>query len=151
MKIDLESIKKLSENLNKYNLTEATLEMKDIKLTIKKEIPKVETVYQEIMKPVKSHEMIHQNHEVIEAVPEENNNYETIDSPMVGTFYRAPAPGAEPFVKEGQEIKAGDILCIVEAMKLMNEVKAVKNCRIEKILAEEGKVVKKGDTLFLIS
>lgn len=151
MKIDLESIKKLSENLNRFNLSEATLETKDMKLTIKKEIPKEETLYQEIVKSPKPHQIFSIDDVATDLPVEEKIDFESIQSPMVGTFYRSPAPGAEPFVKEGQEIKVGDTLCIVEAMKLMNEVKATKNCRIEKIVAEEGKVVKKGDALFLIS
>lgn len=150
MKLDLESIKKLSENLNKYNLKEATIETKEIKLTIKKEIPTQEIIYKEVAKaPKKSYE------ESLEVetpkVEEISSNFEGMVSPMVGTFYGAPAPGAEPFVVEGQEVKAGDVLCIVEAMKLMNEVRATKNCKIEKIVVVEGAVVKKGDNLFLIS
>ncbi|MGL4254521.1 MAG: acetyl-CoA carboxylase biotin carboxyl carrier protein [Fusobacteriaceae bacterium] len=150
MKLDLESIKKLSENLNKYNLNEATIETKEMKLTIKKEIPTEEVTYKEIIKTPKDlREELQEREEA--KIEEISSNFEPLASPIVGTFYRSPAPGAEPFVTEGQEVKVGDTLCIVEAMKLMNEVKATKNCKIEKIVAEEGKVVKKGDPLFLIS
>lgn len=150
MKLDLESIKKLSENLNKYNLNEATIETKEMKLTIKKEIPAEEITYKEVVKAPKISREEPQEREEAKA-EEVSSNFEALTSPIVGTFYRSPAPGAEPFVTEGQEVKVGDTLCIVEAMKLMNEVKATKNCKIEKIVAEEGKVVKKGDSLFLIS
>lgn len=150
MKLDLESIKKLSENLNKYNLKEATIETKEIKITIKKEIPVEEVLYKEIVKnPKISYEEFSEKEKIKNE--EIQSNFEAMISPMVGTFYKSPAPGAEPFVVEGQEVKIGDTLCIVEAMKLMNEVKATKNCRIEKIVAEDGKVIKKGDQLFLIS
>ncbi len=73
-----------------------------------------------------------------------------VKSPMVGTFYRAPAPDAEPFVKEGDRIEKGDILCIVEAMKLMNEIKAEVSGVVEKIMVENGQPVEFGQVLFLI-
>ena len=75
---------------------------------------------------------------------------EVITSPMVGTFYKSSAPGNPPFVAEGQSVSSGETLCIIEAMKLMNEVKAHKNCTIVKILVEDGELVKKGDKLFVI-
>ncbi len=74
----------------------------------------------------------------------------TIEAPMVGTFYRAPAPDAEPYVKEGDAIKAGQTVCIVEAMKLMNEVESSVAGRVVKILVETGQPVEYGQPLFLI-
>ncbi len=73
-----------------------------------------------------------------------------VKSPMVGTFYRAPAPDAEPFVKEGDYVKEGQTLCIIEAMKLMNEIKAEVSGRVEKILVENAQPVEYGQVLFLI-
>jgi len=74
----------------------------------------------------------------------------TIEAPMVGTFYRATAPGADPYVREGDEIKEGQILCIIEAMKLMNEIEAKVAGRIVKILVENGLAVEYGQPLFLV-
>lgn len=74
----------------------------------------------------------------------------TIEAPMVGTFYLAPAPEAEPYVKEGDVIKAGQTLCTVEAMKLMNEVESNVAGRVVKILVENGQPVEYGQPLFLI-
>lgn len=71
-------------------------------------------------------------------------------SPMVGTFYRAPAPDADPFVKEGDSIRAGQVLCIVEAMKLMNEIESEVPGRILKILVENGQPVEFNQPLFLL-
>ena len=71
-------------------------------------------------------------------------------SPMVGTFYRAPSPGAKPFVEEGDIINPGDVVCIIEAMKLMNEIKAEVKGEIIKILVENGEPVEFGQPLFLI-
>ena len=73
-----------------------------------------------------------------------------IKSPMVGTYYRAPAPEAPPFVEVGQEIQIGQVLCILEAMKLMNEIKAEIKGRIVKILVENGQPVEFGQPMFIV-
>jgi acetyl-CoA carboxylase biotin carboxyl carrier protein len=98
-------------------------------------VPKVETekVSVEITKP-----------------EEAEGNLVPIKSPMVGTFYRAPAPGAKPYVDVGEVISAGQVVCIVEAMKLMNEIESEVAGRVVKILVENGKPVEFGQTLFLI-
>ena len=73
-----------------------------------------------------------------------------VESPMVGTFYRAPAPGADPYVKEGDVVQKGTVICIIEAMKLMNEIEAEIKGRIARILVENGQPVEFGQTLFLV-
>ena len=74
----------------------------------------------------------------------------TIEAPMVGTFYRASAPEATPYVSEGDVIKEGQVLCIIEAMKLMNEIEAKIAGRIAKVLVENGQPVEYGQALFLV-
>ena len=74
----------------------------------------------------------------------------TINSPMVGTFYRSPAPGAKSFVEIGQSVKAGDTVCIIEAMKLMNEIEAECDGVIREVLVENGSPVEFGQPLFVI-
>ncbi len=74
----------------------------------------------------------------------------TVEAPMVGTFYRAPKPDAPPFVNEGDAIKEGQVLCIVEAMKLMNEIEARVAGRIVKVLVENGQPIEFGQPLFLM-
>jgi len=74
-----------------------------------------------------------------------------IKSPMVGTFYRAPAPEAPPFVEEGQLVKAGQTLCIIEAMKLLNEIEADVSGKVVKILVGNGQPVEYGEPLFIIA
>jgi acetyl-CoA carboxylase biotin carboxyl carrier protein len=74
----------------------------------------------------------------------------TVEAPMVGTFYRASSPGAEPYVKEGDVVKEGQILCIIEAMKLMNEIESKTSGRVVKILIENGNPVEFGQPLFEI-
>jgi len=74
-----------------------------------------------------------------------------VKSPMVGTFYRAPSPDAEAFVKEGQKVSKGDVLCIIEAMKLMNEIEAEYDGVVEKVLAENASPIEYGQPLFIIT
>jgi acetyl-CoA carboxylase biotin carboxyl carrier protein len=74
----------------------------------------------------------------------------TVEAPMVGTFYRASSPTAEPFVREGDVVKEGQVLCIIEAMKLMNEIESKAAGRIVKILVENGQPVEYGQPLFLL-
>ena len=74
----------------------------------------------------------------------------TVTSPIVGTFYRSPSPDADPYVEEGDFVKKGQVLCIVEAMKLMNEIESEMDGRVHKILAEGAKPVEYGQPLFLI-
>lgn len=73
-----------------------------------------------------------------------------VKSPMVGTFYRASSPGAKPFVELGQQVKEGDPLCIIEAMKIMNEIEADKSGTVTQILCENGQAVEYGQPLFVI-
>ncbi len=74
----------------------------------------------------------------------------TVEAPMVGTFYRGPSPDADPYVREGDVIKEGQVLCIIEAMKLMNEIESKVPGRVIRVLAENGQPVEYGQPLFLI-
>jgi acetyl-CoA carboxylase biotin carboxyl carrier protein len=75
---------------------------------------------------------------------------EIVRSPMVGTFYRAPAPGSAPFVEEGQKVKAGDTLCIIEAMKILNQIECEQAGTVRRILVENGQPVEYNQPLFVI-
>jgi acetyl-CoA carboxylase biotin carboxyl carrier protein len=81
--------------------------------------------------------------------PEEPKGH-VVKSPMVGTFYRSPGPGAKAFVEVGQAVKPGDTLCIIEAMKLLNEIEAEVAGSIKEILVENGQAVEYGQPLFVI-
>ena len=83
-------------------------------------------------------------------IVERPGNMATIEAPMVGTFYRASSPTAEPYVREGDMVKEGQIVCIIEAMKLMNEIESKVAGRVAKILTENGQPVEYGQPLFLI-
>ena len=153
MKIDLKMIKDLAESIEKYNLNEVVVESEGAKVTLKKENKVVQPEQVIVAKtPAVTAAVDFVQEEVAskqEEVKEEVEG-EVITSPMVGTFYKSSAPGNPPFVAEGQSVSSGETLCIIEAMKLMNEVKAHKNCTIVKILVEDGELVKKGDKLFVI-
>lgn len=85
------------------------------------------------------------------AAPVAAEDTRTINSPMVGTFYRAPSPGAKPFADIGQKVKAGDTVCIIEAMKLLNEIETEYDGVIKEILVENGQPVEFGQPLFVIA
>lgn len=146
MKIDIETINELAQNIDKYNLNEIVIESEGKKIVLKKENLKAVNsftapVQEQVMEEIPKEET---------EVKENEDTLEYILSPMVGTFYTSSAPGNPAFVRIGTEVGMGETVCIIEAMKLMNEVKAEKNCKIIKILVEDGQVVKKGDKLFAI-
>ncbi|MCP1289249.1 MULTISPECIES: acetyl-CoA carboxylase biotin carboxyl carrier protein [Chromobacterium] len=85
-----------------------------------------------------------------EAAAPANNDKNAMKSPMVGTFYRSPSPGAKSFIEVGQSVNAGDTLCIIEAMKLMNEIEADRSGVVKAVLVEDGQPVEFGEPLFII-
>jgi acetyl-CoA carboxylase biotin carboxyl carrier protein len=84
------------------------------------------------------------------AAPKTRPNEHVVTAPMVGTFFAAPSPGAKPFVEIGEEVKVGQVLCIIEAMKMMNQIEADKGGRITSIMAHNGDPVEFGQPLFVI-
>ncbi len=82
--------------------------------------------------------------------PKPRPNEHVVTAPMVGTFYAAPTPGAKPFIEIGDEVKAGQVLCIIEAMKMMNQIEADKAGRVTSIMAKNGDPVEFGQPLFVI-
>ena len=147
--IDLELIEKLAENMNEHSLNEISLEVGEQKLVLKKEKKAVETVItaapQKTVSAAKPVEKTEKKEKSLEGV-----SGNAIISPMVGTFYRSPAPGAEVFVQEGQNIKAGDPVCIIEAMKMMNRIEADKAGVVKAILVNDGEAVEFDQPLIVI-
>jgi acetyl-CoA carboxylase biotin carboxyl carrier protein len=84
-----------------------------------------------------------------QAVAEEIQGH-SVNSPMVGTFYRSPSPGSKPFVEEGQTVAVGDTLCIIEAMKILNQIESDKAGTVKQILVENGQPVEYNEPLFII-
>lgn len=151
MKLDLESVKKLAKSIEEHNLSEISVEVNGTKLTMKKEELRQEVVTSNI-KYVEQPTLTNKEIEIeeIESSEEVVVEGKEIVSPMVGTYYSAPSPDSEDFVKIGDKVEIGDTVCIVEAMKMMNEVKSSVAGTIVALRAENGKVVKKGDILFLV-
>lgn len=150
MKLDLESIKKLAKSIEEHNLSEISVEIDGTKLTMKKEDLRQEMITSTIK--YAEQPIVHSKEIQIEEIdtPLEVLEGKEIISPMVGTYYSAPSPDSEDFIKIGDKIEIGDTVCIVEAMKMMNEVKSPVAGTIVALKAENGKVVKKGDVLFLV-
>ena len=84
------------------------------------------------------------------AIPAQEQYKEVIKAPLMGIFFRGSTPSAPPFIKEGAQVAKGDVICLIEAMKVFNEVRADFPCIIKKVLVENGKPIKQGDALFAI-
>lgn len=144
--IDLELVNKLANKINENSLNEISIEKGDEKITLKKEVKSKSVIYS------KSHFNKKTDHITNKNIPikKETIKGNIILAPTVGTFYGSAAPGTAPFVMEGNQIQAGDTVCIIEAMKMMNEVTSKFNGKIVKIFVEDGTVVQRGDQLFVV-
>lgn len=143
MKLDLEQLRELIRLLDESNLTEIEVEHDDDRIRVRRDAPVVSSAVTQPTTPPSS----------VGGVPESQDASEGalyVTSPFVGTFYRAPSPDADPFVEVGDEVVAGQVLCIVEAMKLMNEIEAEAAGVVIEVLVENGKPVEFGDKLFRI-
>ena len=140
MKIDKKLIKELVDNLKEFNLSELEYQDGEIKIKVSKANKMIETP--------KTSAVVSQNKAVLK-------NSEDIDgirikSPIIGTAYLAPEPGAKSFVKIGDKIKKGQTVMIVEAMKTMNHVPSTNDGEVKKILVEDGQPVEFGQTLIIL-
>lgn len=144
-------IKILDEIIKKIegkNIEEVSIETEEGKIKVKQYIGPKEIVSENYPK-VEVKEVITSETPKVE-VQKEEKNYHVIKSPLVGTFYRAPSPGAPPFVEEGDIVSKGQVLCIIEALKVMNEIESDIDGKIVKILVENGQPVDYGQELFYI-
>lgn len=146
--MNLDQIKALVEMIDASNLTELNYEDKDLKLKLKKE---KETIVQQSV-PVQ--EIKEVTAPVIQqeapGTSEVTETGLTINAPMVGTFYKSPSPEADPYVKVGDKVSNDSIVCILEAMKLFNEIQAEVSGEIVEILVEDGQMVEYGQPLFKV-
>lgn len=163
--MDLNYLKKLLKIVNESGVDEVEIEEEGSKVRVKKSptmkdgfppsyfpfptpsIPVVNATVSTEHLPSPVTEIDKAKTEVKEEKP---HKYHEIKSPIVGTFYRAPSPDAEPYVKVGDTVSVGTVLCIVEAMKLMNEIESDVNGKIVKILVENAKPVEYGQVLFFV-
>ena len=113
---------------------------------------KTETVVTHQVQPNQLDKVVESSEQPQKSAPLiENSEGEVITSPMVGTFYAAASPGAKPFISVGDEIQEGDVVCIVEAMKMMNEIKSDYSGKVISVLAENSEPVEFGQALFVIA
>ncbi len=142
--MELDDLKSLIELLKETDITELQVEKDGTKVRIKRE---------KIFAPM---EITHQRpssavqEQIIKETEEESQRLITVTSPIVGTFYRSPTPEAPAFVEVGLRVKKGQVLCIIEAMKLMNEIECEADGIVVKALVENGQPVEYGEPLFLV-
>jgi acetyl-CoA carboxylase biotin carboxyl carrier protein len=151
--MDLREIQNLIRFVAKSGATEVNLETEDFKIIIKtagEPLPAQQIVHA-VAAPVAA-PAAQTSAPVAPAAPaaEESNNYITIKSPMIGTFYRRPSPDKDVFVNIGDEVKSGSVVCIIEAMKLFNEIESEVSGKIVKVLVEDQSPVEYDQPLFLV-
>ncbi len=163
MKLDHEDLNRLIEKISTSDIQEFSLEGEDFKLEIKRNLIDQNQVNNNLVsnnslerQTINTQKSINDNVPIVNE-PEEpqlaplgRSDLTDITSPMVGTFYRAAAPGEDPFVEVGNNIKVGQTICILEAMKLMNEIESEFNAEIVEILVENGTPVEFGQVLMRV-
>ena len=145
-------IKELIELFDKSELSSLNIKDKDFRIELQKggvvEMPVATTINtpstQQVSVPVVENREIEVKEDKVEA------DVEYIKSPMVGTFYEAPSPDSLPYVRVGDKVRAGQVVCIVEAMKIMNEIQAEFDCEILEVLVENGQAVEFDTPLFKV-
>jgi acetyl-CoA carboxylase biotin carboxyl carrier protein len=161
MKMDLNYLKKLIKMLDTSDLAEIEIEEEGSKIRLSKPRPKISQNIPTVQLPNYFEQNLANSQQSSEAKDEQkkeekkeditpSENIMEVRSPMVGTFYRSPSPDADPYVNIGSEIKSGNTICIIEAMKLMNEIESEVSGKVVKILAENGQAVEFDQVLFLI-
>ena len=144
--MNIRKIEEVVRLMEKHNLTEISVEEEGVKIHLRKGAGGQVEKNIQMPPPLTATE----EHRVPPTKKEETKNAVEIKAPMVGTFYRAPAPDAKPFIDVGGMIREGDVLCIIEAMKLMNEIKSEVKGKVIDILVENGDPVEFGQVLFLV-
>ncbi|MDX1270216.1 acetyl-CoA carboxylase biotin carboxyl carrier protein [Bizionia paragorgiae] len=159
--MDLKDIQNLIKFVAKSGASEVKLETDDVKITIKTGSDSETTIVQQVPMAAQMPHMQMPNMgqqpqqaaapvEAAPAAPAEDSKYITIKSPIIGTFYRKPSPDKPLFVEVGQTIAEGDVLCIIEAMKLFNEIESEVSGKIVKVLVDDSSPVEFDQPLFLV-
>ena len=149
--MDIRKVKKLIEMLESSELEEIEIHEGEESVRLVKN--KAETIVTQVQPNQTDREVKKTESEQSEKKSPviENSEGEVITSPMVGTFYAAASPGAKPFISVGDEIQEGDVVCIVEAMKMMNEIKSDYSGKVISVLAENSEPVEFGQALFVVA
>ncbi len=149
MKLEIDYIEKLAKIISDNGLTEISLEDGEQAITIRKDLPEVIAAAPAAV-PVAAPVVAAQAPAAPAAAKEPEAKGKAITSPMVGTFYAAPSPDAAPFVEVGSTINTGDVVCIIEAMKLMNEIKSEQSGKVVQICVKNGDPVEYGQVLMYV-
>jgi len=151
VKIDYDEITKIVNFLEERNLTQFELEVQGFKIKIARGAVLLPQAQPAAAQPVPAPPRLNGGPALdFASAPESSNNLHYVTSPMVGTFYRAPDPASEPYVEIGEQVKKSQTLCIIEAMKLMNEIESDVEGEVQEIFVENGKSVEYGQRLFAI-
>lgn len=151
MKFETDYIEKLAKIIADNGLTEISLEDGEQAITIRKDLPEVIAAAPAAVAPAVAAAPAQTASAPAAAAPaKEAPKGKAITSPMVGTFYSAPSPEAEPFVEVGKTISEGDVVCIIEAMKLMNEIKSEHSGKITQICVKNGDPIEFGQVLMYV-
>jgi len=151
LKIDYKEINKIIRLMEEKNLSHFELEVEGLKIKIGRDLVSSSPSEPAPALEVSREEEAESNNTPVEPIPQEGkNDLYYITSPMVGTFYTAPDPSSPPFVEIGDSVKKNQTLCIIEAMKLMNEIESEVDGTLMKIFIENGKPVEYGQRLFAI-
>lgn len=154
--MDFKQIQELIKIINKSNIGELSIEEKDFKITIKQKEEQVQTIMQAPQPPFYGSVPPPPAVQALQSAPPpaaetaKPDNLITIKSPMIGTFYRRSSPDKPAFVETGDEITPGKVVCIIEAMKLFNEIESEISGRIVKILVDDASPVEYDQSLFLV-
>lgn len=149
MKFELKYVEKLIDLIEKHNLTEISLNDGEKSVSVKKESGNAPVVVPANLNPVVEQVDFSQSDNTSEVAKLETEG-KPIVSPMVGTFYKAPAANEKPFVELGDAVAVGQVVCIVEAMKLMNEIESEVSGKVTKICVEDGQPVEYGQVLMYV-
>ena len=141
-----DELKIYADFMKKYGLEYIEVKKGDFHLILSKKGREIQELKEEVIENINPEEVVEKAKENIQKM--ENIVY--VKSPLVGTFYRAPSPESPPFVEVGSKIKKGDVLCIVEAMKVMNEIKSEVEGTVKEILVKNATPVEFGQVLFVI-
>ena len=149
--MDIKEIKQVVDLMKRSSLTEFELEKKDFKIRICRKSGESQPLHQGAQAPSMPVQVQSAQAQAAQESSEEpKDNGKTINSPMVGTFYTAPSPDSAPFVKVGDNISEDSVVCIIEAMKVMNEIKAEVSGTIAEVLVQNGESVEYGQPLFRV-
>ena len=153
--MDIKKIQELVKLLNKTNIGEISIEEKDFKITIKQKKEAVQNFAAPVQQalPQQAHQLsLPEAKPQVTATPEppKQDNLITIKSPMIGTFYRQAGPGKPILINVGDDVETGTVVCIIEAMKLFNEIESEVTGKIVKVLVEDASPVEFDQPLFLV-